>query len=131
MSAPVYVIRVGQIRGEGDYYGLIDGAEGRAGAYRYMSWESAAEEIRDIPMLRDCRIVRVVRKPKDSIREGKAYGAGYRLGRLDGRLAALEEAERACSLVAEAKRQNFGTSSSSMDAARDCVDAIAAIRVSE
>ena len=75
--------------------------------------------------------VYVTRKSKGSIREGKAFGAGYRLGRLDGRLAALEEAERACSLVAEAKRTNFGTASSSMDAARDCVDAIAAIRGSK
>ena len=71
--------------------------------------------------------VRVTRKTKDSI-EGKAYGSGYRLGRRDGRLAALEEAERACSSVVEAKRQNFGSASSSMDAARDCVDAIAALR---
>ena len=75
--------------------------------------------------------VYVTRKSKGSIREGKASGAGYRLGRRDGRLAALEEAERACSVVAEAKRQNFGTASSSMDAARDCVAAIAALKLKE
>ena len=72
--------------------------------------------------------VRVTRKTKDSIREGKAYVAGYRLGRLEGRLAALEEAEQACSLVGEAKRKNFGSTSSSMAAAHDCADAIAALR---
>ena len=74
--------------------------------------------------------VRVVRKTKDSL-EGKAYGAGYRLGRRDGRLAALEEAEQACSLVAEAKRKNFGSTSSSMAAAHDCADAITELRGSK
>ena len=127
MSAPTYVIREGHVRGQGRYLqackvGPVWGEPQLAA--RFFSLGTVSLDLDP----KCARIVRVVVKPKDSIREGKAYGAGYRLGRLDGRLAALEEAEQACSLVAEAKRQNFGTASSSMDAARDCVDAIAALR---
>ena len=122
MSAPVYVIRVGQIRGEGDYYGLIDGAEGRAGAYRYMSWESAAEEIRDIPMLRDCRVVRVVVKPRQVVSL-----AHHIVCVATARLAALDEAEQAC--LEERRRCNMHASWGMASGARNCVAAIAALKV--
>ena len=122
MSAPVYVIRVGQIRGEGDYYGLIDGAEGRAGAYRYMSWESAAEEIRDIPMLRDCRVVRVVVKPRQVVSL-----AHHIVCVATARLAALDEAEQAC--LEERRRCNMHASWGMSSGARNCVAAIAALKV--
>ena len=122
MSAPVYVIRVGQIRGEGDYYGLIDGAEGRAGAYRYMSWESASEEIRDIPMLRDCRVVRVVVKPRQVVSL-----AHHIVCVATARLAALDEAEQAC--LEERRRCNMHASWGMSSGARNCVAAIAALKV--
>ena len=130
MSAPTYVIREGLVRGEGRYvtpehfsFGLTSS---RSNAARFFSLGAASLGLDP----KCARIVRVVVKPKPLVATA-AHALGQLSGYRIGYLAALEEAERACSVVAEAKRQNFGTASSSMDAARDCVDAIAAIRGSK
>jgi len=132
VSAPVYVIREGHVRGQGKYLqsSVVGPPWGDSqGAARFDSREEAndcsREEANDWIDSR-CRVVRV------AIVSNKTVTHGHHMASVaTARLAALEEAERACSVVAKAKRQNFGPASSSMDAARDCVAVIAALKLKE
>jgi len=132
MTTPViaYAVKVRSVASGGWYWLSSAGDMGCHHGYR-MLVSSREHALREASLRgyspSNIRLIRVRERAASEVVSLSHHMASVALTRL----AALDEAERACSLVAEAKRQNFGTASSSMDAARDCVDAIAAIRGSK
>ena len=129
MTTPIiaYAVKVRSVASGGWYWLSSAGDMGCHHGYRMLvsSREHALREASLRGYSRDnIRLVRVRERAASEVVSLAHHMASV----ATARLAALEEAERACSVVAELKRKNFGTASSSMDAARDCVDAIAALR---
>ena len=121
MSAPVYVIREGHVRGQGRYLQAC-----KVGpvwdepqlAARFFSLGAASLDLDP----KCARIVRVVVKPRQVVSL-----AHHIVCVATARLAALDEAEQAC--LEERRRCNMQASWVMASGARNCVAAIAALKV--
>ena len=121
MSAPVYVIREGHVRGHGRYLqacmvGPVWGEPQLAA--RFFSLVAASLDLDP----KCARIVRVVVKPRQVVSL-----AHHIVCVATARLAALDEAEQAC--LEERRRCNMHASWGMASGARNCVAAIAALKV--
>ena len=120
MSAPVYVIREGKVRGQGKYLqsSVVGPPWGDAqSAARFDSREEAVDSIDSW-----CRVVRV------AIVSSKTVTHGHHMASVaTARLAALDEAEQAC--LEERRRCNQQMCWGMASGARNCVAAIAALKV--
>lgn len=122
MSAPVYMIRAGKVRGLGKYLqsSVVGPPWGDAqGAARFDSREEANEWIDS-----RCRVVRVA-----TVSNKTVTLAHHMSSVAMTRLAALEEAEQAC--LEERRRCNMHASWSMSSGARNCAAAIAALKLKE
>ena len=145
MSAPVYVIREGKVRGQGKYlqssvvgppWGDSQGAARFDSRERAHDWIELAARFFSLAAARffsmgaasldldpKCaRIVRVVVKPRQVVSL-----AHHIVCVATARLAALDEAEQAC--LEERRRCNMHASWGMSSGARNCVAAIAALKV--
>ena len=124
MSAPVYVIRAGKVRGQGKYLqsSVVGPPWGDAqSAARFDSREEAVDWI-DLDPCSWSRVVALV--PRKTVTHAHHTASVAR-----ARLAALDEAEQAC--LEERRRCNQQMCWGMASGARNCVAAIAALKLKE